>query len=137
MYVFGLRPPGVSQALIAGVDPSNESLLIGDFEQQRGQRVALFFTESREESILVLPCNFAQLFEDFPASFCQMKGIQTPVIRIGSPLYESPLLEIVEDRDHAAGMNPQLGCELLLADSGCHAQQAQDPCIGGSKFENP
>src|SRR5438034_681688 len=66
----------------------------------------------------MLSCHLADLLQDFLTILCQIKGIQAPVIRVCSPLNESPLLEIVEDRHQAAGMNPQLRGELLLVVAG-------------------
>ena len=65
----------------------------------------------------MLSRNLADLFQDFLPIFCQVKGIQTPVIRVCSSFHEPPLLEFVQYRDQAAGVNLQLRCQLLLAES--------------------
>ncbi len=85
----------------------------------------------------MLPRHLADPFQGFSTSFCQMKGIQAPVIRVGSAFHEPPLLEIVQDRHQPAGMNFQLSCEFLLAQSGRNAQQPKDSCIWRCEFENP
>ena len=85
----------------------------------------------------MLPRHLADLLQDLPTIFCQMKGIQAPVIRVCSPLHEPPLLKIVQYRHQAAGMNLQLRGELLLAQSRRNAQQPQNSRIRRCEFENP
>ncbi len=75
----------------------------------------------REQSVLVLPCHAADLFLGSPTGLCQMKRIQTPVVRIGSALDESPFLKIVQYRYQPAGMNLEPSRQLLLARSRLNA----------------
>lgn len=94
-----------SQVSISRVNPANKTLLVGNLEHQSGKRVALLLTESGEKSILMLPRHFADLFQDFATTFCQVHGIQAPVMGVCSPLHESLLLKVVQNRHQAAGVN--------------------------------
>ena len=136
-HTLALRTLAASHALISGMDSSNQSLLIGNLQQQSRKLVALLPTESGEQSLLVLPCHLADFLQDFSAIFRQVERIQAPVFRIWSPLHDSPLFEIVQDRHQPAGMYLQPCGEFLLARSGSTAQQTQDSRIRRCKVENP
>ena len=84
----------------------------------------------------MLPRHAADLFQSFPTGRCQMKGIQTPVIRVGSTLDEFPFLEIIQYRYQPAWMNPQPRCQLLLAQSCLCTQQPEDSRICRCEIEN-
>jgi len=53
----------------------------------------------------MLPRHLADPLQQFPAIFCQMKGIQAPVIRVCSTLNQPPFLQVVQYRHQPAGMN--------------------------------
>ena len=118
------------------MDASGETLLVCNFQQETGERISLLPTDTREQSVLVLPRHAADLFQGFPTGLAQMKGIQTPVIRVGSALDESPFLEIVQYRYEPAWMNLYPRRQLLLAQSRLSAQQPQDSRICRCQFEN-
>ena len=77
----------------------------------------------------MLSRNLADFFEDLLSILCQVKGIQTPVIQVCSSFHEPPLLEVVQYRHQAAGVNLQLRCQLLLAESSGSPQQPQNSRI--------
>ncbi|MGA8161729.1 MAG: hypothetical protein WA374_04130 [Acidobacteriaceae bacterium] len=72
---------------------------------------------------------FSNLRQGCAAVFRQMERIKAPVVRVGSPLHQLPLFEVIQDGYQPAGVNPQLLGEFLLAQSGRNAQQAQDSGI--------
>ena len=103
--IVGLRTLLSSQSPIARVNPSNQSLLVSDSEQKRGKLVALLLSKSGQESILMLPRYLADLVQSCLTVSCQMKGIQSPVIRVCSSLHEPSILQMVQDRHQPAGIN--------------------------------
>ena len=103
------------------MNASDKPLLVCDPHQKGGKSIALLFTETSEQSVLVFPSDSANPLQGFSTGVCQMKRIQAPVVRIGPPLHEPSLLQVVQDGHQTAGMNLQLGCKLLLAQSGCNA----------------
>ena len=84
----------------------------------------------------MVPCHFADFLQDFATFFCQVNGIQAPVIRVCPSLHKPPFLKIVEYRHQPAGVNLQFSGELLLAQSGRNPEQAQDSRICRREFEN-
>jgi hypothetical protein len=118
------------------VDSADESLLVRNSQQKSGECIALLQIDACEQIVLMLPRHAADLFQDFPTGLRQMKGIQTPVIWVGSALDESPFLEIVQYRHEPAWMNLQPRRQLLLAQSGVGAQHSQNPRICRCEFDN-
>lgn len=115
---------------------ANQPVLVGESLQQAAQRMTLFRAERPQQRRLVLERYLADPLENFPTMLCQVQGIETPVIGIGPALHESPLLEVVEDRHQAAGVNAKPGGKLLLAEPRSHAEQAQNPRVRRRKPQN-
>src|SRR5580692_5110081 len=84
----------------------------------------------------MLSRHLADPFQDCITIFGQIEGVQAPVVRVCSSLNEPALLEIVQNRHQAAGMNPQLRCELLLAQTLCNTHEPESLCSGRCEFEN-
>ena len=59
-----------SQALVAGVDAADESLLVDDSEQEGGELIALFSGEGVEQRLLMIARHFA----DFSQGFASVPG---------------------------------------------------------------
>jgi hypothetical protein len=85
----------------------------------------------------MLPGHSANLLQDLIPVFCQIYGIQAPVMGVCPPLNEAPFLKIVEDCHQAAGVNLKLSRELLLAHPSLDPEKPQDPRIRRREFENP
>jgi hypothetical protein len=105
--LVGRRARGSSHPLISRVNPSDESLLICKLQEKGGEGIALLPTETREQSLLVLPRHGADFFQGAATGLRQMEGVQTPVVRVGSAFNQSAFREIVQNRHEAAGMNSQ------------------------------
>jgi hypothetical protein len=128
---------GTSQLLISRVHPSNKTLLIGNLEQQSCKGVALILTESGEQCVLMFPRHLPDLLQDLVTIFCQLNGVQAPVMRVCFPLHQAPFLQIVQYGHQTAGVNLESGCKLLLARAGLDPKQAQNSRIGRREFQNP
>ena len=122
--------------LIPRVHPPNKTLLIGNFEQKSCKGVALLFTESGEQCVLMFPRHIPNRLQDLVTIFGQLNGVQAPVMRVRSPLYKAPFLEVVQYGHQTAGMNPQPGRELLLARPNLNAKQAQNSRICRRQLQN-
>ena len=83
---------GTSQLLISRVHPSNKALLIGNLEQQNCKGIALLLTESGEQGVLMFSRHLPDLLQDLVAIFSQLNGVQSPVMRVCSPLHQAPFL---------------------------------------------
>jgi hypothetical protein len=118
------------------VNPSDESLLVCKLQEKGGEGIALVPTETREQSLLVLPRHGADFFQGSDPRLRQMEGVQTPVVRIGSAFNQSAFREIVQNRHEPAGMNSQPCRELLLARSGLRPKESQNSRICRCEFEN-
>ena len=66
----------------------------------------------------MVPRHSANLLQDLIPVFCQVYGIQAPVMGVCPPLDEAPFLKIVQDCNQATGVNLKLDRELLLAQPG-------------------
>jgi hypothetical protein len=97
------------------VNPSSEALLVGNFQQQTHECVALLIANAGEQSVLVLSRHLTDFFQDLTAAPCEVNRVQATVSGVCSPLHQSSFLKVVQYGDQPARMNLQLGCKLLLA----------------------
>jgi hypothetical protein len=113
-----LRTLAAPHPLISRMNPANQSLLVGNLQQQSRNRVALLPTESGSRASW---CSRATLpiCSKISPPLCQMEGIETPVFRVRSPnqkggffgvrLWFSPASFVTPGRWHKRVINQSVG----------------------------
>src|SRR6476619_3168699 len=98
----------------ARVDPRADSLFLDDPLQQGGQAPAIGLAHPTRQLLLVLRRDPAPMSEQLSPRGGQIEGADPAVARMRTPLDQAALLELVDDRDHAAGRRPDRLADRLL-----------------------
>jgi len=133
---LALRRRFAAPMLISRMHSTSQSLLIGNAQQKCAESFAFFHAERGKQRILVLPCYLSDPLQCLRTRMCQVQRIQPPIFRMRPPLDQAPLLQSIQQRDKPAGMNPEAAGKLLLAYSGCQAQQSKYPRVRRRQFDN-
>jgi len=117
------------------VDFGREALRGGDLLEQRCKLFNFGALEAGAHELVVSACEVADLCECVGAASGEAERVKTAVLGIGSAGDEFARFEGVNDGDETAGVHAEGFGELLLADAGRLAEQAEDAGVGGRELE--
>lgn len=109
------------------MDAAADSLLTDELLQQRDQLPAIGRAHPAHQILFVLAGDLTGTREQSPSLAGQEEGANSPIARLGAPLDQVPLLELVDERNHATGRgSDRLGDRLLGLAFG-RVDHVQDP----------
>ena len=114
---------------------SGEALLVGDALQQIAQGGALVFGEGGEERSLMLAGGLSDGGEHLASLVGEGEGMAAAVVGAAAALGEAEGVELVEQRDEAAGHHPEGACQRLLGKARRCSQDMQDAGVRGREAE--
>ena len=112
-----------------------EALRLGDAPQKRDQLRALRRVEGRQQLGVVLLGNALEVSEHVAPPAGEVERVRSPVREVGSSLGKPAMLEVVDQRDHGAAMDPERDAEGLLGLALGRAEVAEHPEVAGMEVE--
>src|SRR5436853_5663398 len=108
------------------MDASTDRLLVDHLLQQLRQAGAVGLAHAFGQLLLVGLRDYAATGQGTAAYADQIQGPDPAVLRVGPALDETSLLELVDERDHAAGRDLDAGANRLLGLSFGGVDQLED-----------
>jgi hypothetical protein len=135
LAIFLGSPIPVRAWLQVRVNARREALGLGNPLQKRDQLRALCGVEGGENLGLVLIGDPLKVRQQVASSGRQVERVRSPVGGIASPLGEATMLELVDQRDHGAAVEPQRDAERLLGAALGGGEVAERPEVPGMQIE--
>jgi hypothetical protein len=114
---------------------SRQALLVSDPREESKELLPLLDRKRSARRVVVGPSNFRDVSHEPHPLAGQVKGIHAPILGIVTPLEQTALLELVDERDETAGKHPQERRQLLLTYPGLRRDRAKDPGMGWGKLD--
>jgi len=112
------------------MDAGLQSLLFGDLLEERRELLTLVSGEARRHLLVVLAPDAADLGERPFALPGQMQRVGAPILGLFLPIDEAAPLELVDNRHQACGVHAEPERQILLAQAGRLAEEADDAGVG-------
>jgi hypothetical protein len=110
-------------------------LLLGEPTQQLDQLVALRRFQRCGEPLLVLAGGSARTVERLAALGREVERMSAPIVGITVPRDETPVLEVVDDCDQAAGRDPEGRRQRSLRDAFGGSDEVEHSEVTGLETE--
>ncbi len=109
------------------MNPSRQALGLGHPLQERDQLRTLRGVEGAQQLSLVFVGKAFQLGQELSAPRSQVEPVGAAICRVAAPLGEAALLEVVDECDHGAAVDPQRGAQCLLGLALVYGELAEHP----------
>ena len=110
-----------------------EALRVGNALENRDELRALRGVEGRQQLGLVLLRYSFEVGKEVAPRGRQVERVCAPVVRVAAPLGEPALLEVIDQRDDGAAVDPQRPAQRLLGLALGGGQVAEHSAVSGVK----
>jgi hypothetical protein len=118
-----------------GMNARREALRLGNALEQRDELRALCRVEGGQQFRLVLFCDALELGQQLAALGSQIERVRAPVVGVTTPLGEPAMLEVVNECDHGAAVDPQRSAQCLLGLAVVCGEVAEHPEVARVEVE--